>query len=99
MDSLARHPSGCLPGAKVCCETKARRAHGEVADEIPRQRGKLDQGREKGQDSAMKLGTVSMAGGPLLRRGQLTLSAKTSVSRIEPKYAAVNGSLCAESRW
>ena len=53
--ALIVHPRGCLSRTIRSGEAQARRAHREVADEVPDQTGHLDQRREQGEDGALKL--------------------------------------------
>jgi len=52
---LVVHPSRDSVSGESCSESQARRAHGEVADEIPKERDNLSDGRQEGQDSVVEL--------------------------------------------
>jgi len=51
------HPRRDSASGESCSKPQTRRAHGEVADEIPEQRDDLDDSRQEGQDGAVELVT------------------------------------------
>lgn len=57
---LPRKPCSRLSCSKRSSQAQTRGAHREIADQIPKQGSKLNQRRDKGEDSAMDLCYVSI---------------------------------------
>lgn len=57
--NLTRHPSRSSSRPERGGKAEAARAHGEIADKIPYQARNLDESREKGQNSILKLHPVN----------------------------------------